>query len=144
MKTVDVMCIWRSARHNDETISLFPFLLALIFIPGSLLIQFSYSQWSFIGNPGLCGYWLSSPCHVSHSAERGEYQKQNITYSFYMMVKANLAVNSLAMSHLEITATYSCFEFFHLFNSRKVIWKLVILFFTLSLPICCPRCSHNF
>ncbi|PON39635.1 GPCR kinase [Trema orientale] len=32
-----------------------------------------FSPDSFIGNPALCGYWLSSWCHVSHSAERGKY-----------------------------------------------------------------------
>ncbi|KAK8602429.1 hypothetical protein V6N12_052236 [Hibiscus sabdariffa] len=29
-----------------------------------------FSPDSFIGNPGLCGYWLSSPCHESHPIER--------------------------------------------------------------------------
>ncbi|KAE8689070.1 LRR receptor-like serine/threonine-protein kinase ERECTA [Hibiscus syriacus] len=29
-----------------------------------------FSPDSFIGNPGLCGYWLSSPCNESHPIER--------------------------------------------------------------------------
>ncbi|GMJ07582.1 QUANTITATIVE RESISTANCE TO PLECTOSPHAERELLA 1, ERECTA [Hibiscus trionum] len=29
-----------------------------------------FSPDSFIGNPGLCGYWLSSPCHELHPIER--------------------------------------------------------------------------
>lgn len=28
---------------------------------------------SFLGNPSLCGYWLSSPCHASRPAQSGEH-----------------------------------------------------------------------
>ncbi|XP_073283508.1 LRR receptor-like serine/threonine-protein kinase ERECTA isoform X2 [Primulina huaijiensis] len=33
---------------------------------------------SFLGNPGLCGYWLGSGCHVSHHAERVTISKAAI------------------------------------------------------------------
>nr|AYF57891.1 erecta [Vitis vinifera] len=37
-----------------------------------------FSPDSFIGNPGLCGYWLSSPCHQAHPTERVAISKAAI------------------------------------------------------------------
>ncbi|KAJ0983820.1 hypothetical protein J5N97_002176 [Dioscorea zingiberensis] len=37
-----------------------------------------FSPDSFIGNPGLCGYWLGSPCHSSHPSERATISKAAI------------------------------------------------------------------
>ncbi|XP_042449890.1 LRR receptor-like serine/threonine-protein kinase ER1 [Zingiber officinale] len=36
-----------------------------------------FSPESFIGNPGLCGYWLSSPCHF-HPPQRAPFSKAAI------------------------------------------------------------------
>ncbi|CAA0838425.1 LRR receptor-like serine/threonine-protein kinase ERECTA [Striga hermonthica] len=33
---------------------------------------------SFLGNPGICGYWLSSSCHQAHTAERVSIPKAAI------------------------------------------------------------------
>ncbi|KAI3454183.1 hypothetical protein Pfo_010846 [Paulownia fortunei] len=37
-----------------------------------------FSPDSFLGNPGLCGYWLSSSCHAPHPAERVSISKAAI------------------------------------------------------------------
>ncbi|KAL7165688.1 hypothetical protein ACSBR2_036548 [Camellia fascicularis] len=37
-----------------------------------------FSPDSFIGNSGLCGYWVGSPCHVSHPTERVTISKAAI------------------------------------------------------------------
>ncbi|XP_072979647.1 LRR receptor-like serine/threonine-protein kinase ER2 [Typha angustifolia] len=37
-----------------------------------------FSPDSFLGNPGLCGYWLSSSCHSSHPPERASISKAAI------------------------------------------------------------------
>ncbi|KAF7830411.1 LRR receptor-like serine/threonine-protein kinase ERECTA [Senna tora] len=37
-----------------------------------------FSPDSFIGNPGLCGYWMTMPCHGSHSTERVTLSKAAI------------------------------------------------------------------
>ncbi|XP_077236346.1 leucine-rich receptor-like protein kinase family protein [Tasmannia lanceolata] len=37
-----------------------------------------FAQDSFFGNPGLCSYWFSSPCHTSHSPERAPISKAAI------------------------------------------------------------------
>ncbi|KAK7283162.1 hypothetical protein RIF29_12507 [Crotalaria pallida] len=37
-----------------------------------------FSPDSFIGNPGLCGYWLDSPCHGSHPTQRVTISKSAI------------------------------------------------------------------
>ncbi|KAL5559546.1 hypothetical protein UlMin_035757 [Ulmus minor] len=37
-----------------------------------------FSPDSFIGNPGLCGYWPSSPCHNAHPTERVAISKAAI------------------------------------------------------------------
>ncbi|KAL7112281.1 hypothetical protein ACP275_05G142700 [Erythranthe tilingii] len=37
-----------------------------------------FSPDSFLGNPNLCGYWLSSSCHTPHTAERVSISKAAI------------------------------------------------------------------
>lgn len=49
---------------------------------------------SFGGNPGLCGSWLSLPCHESRPTERGKYDLQSL--SFY---SPSLPFSSMISTH---------------------------------------------
>ncbi|BAU03647.1 hypothetical protein VIGAN_UM149100 [Vigna angularis var. angularis] len=43
----------------------------------------------FIGNPGLCGYWLDSSCQGSHPTERGERRSNAREYKQQKNLVAN-------------------------------------------------------
>ncbi|KAL9338972.1 hypothetical protein Peur_067987 [Populus x canadensis] len=95
---------------------------------------------SFIGNPGLCGHWLNSPCHDSHPAERDTISKAAIlgialgalVILLMILVAACRPHNPAPFSDVSLDKPGILSFFYHINYSKP---KLVILHMNMALHV---------